>query len=320
MTDTPLITVIIPVYNVEKYLDACMESVTAQTYKNLEIILVDDGAKDRSGGMCDAWADKDSRIRVIHQENRGLSGARNTGLDHASGEYVMFVDSDDILSPELCRRLYEAAAEGADVAVCDAVHIFGDKPYEFLTVGERESMEPDEAIRRMWYQTAFLPSAWGKLYRAKLFSTRRFTEKRLFEDIDLMHEVLYDANRVVYDHSRLYGYVHRDDSITTKAFSMRDLDILIIADKILDFVQDKPGLEKAAQAYAVTAALRVFMNAPGTGEFADGIAKAVSMIQSMGKAVMKDPDIRRKNYLALRLYFFSKPLMRTAYKFVNRWK
>lgn len=320
MADRPLMTLIVPVYNVEEYLDACVQSILAQTYSNLQIILVDDGAKDRSGQLCDKWAQTDARIQVIHEANRGLSGARNTGLEEAAGEYVMFVDSDDVLSPDLCRILYDALKQGGDVAICDAVHIFDDKPYEFEISQERTTLDSMEAIRLMWYQTAFLPSAWGKLYRRELFANRRFTEKRLFEDIDLMHEVFYDANGVVYDHSKLYGYVHREESITTKAFGERDLDILLIAEKILAFVQDKPELQKAAQAYAVTASLRVYLNAPKDASLADGVARAETMIKKYGKSVLADPNIRRKNRYALRLYFSAKPLMRFVYKFVNRWK
>lgn len=320
MCTQPLISLIIPVYNVEQYLDACIESVLAQTYQNLEILLVDDGAKDHSGSLCDNWAQKDKRIRVIHQENKGLSGARNTALDQFQGEYVMFIDSDDVISPMLCQVLYDALAQGGDVAICDPVHIFPDKPWSYRQATRTVSMDATEAISKMWYQTAFLPSAWGKLYRANLFRTRRFTPGRLFEDIDIMHEVLFDAEKIVYTDAQLYGYLHRENSITTKSFGQRDLDILLIAEKILAFSKDKPELEDPAKAYAVTAALRVFLNAPKNDAFHDGILQANALIAQYGKAVAKDPHIRKKNRYALSLYFFCKPLMRFVYKFINRWK
>ena len=315
----PLISVIIPVYNVEKYLDACMESVVAQSYQNLQIILVDDGTKDRSDAICDAWAEKDSRIQVIHQQNRGLSGARNTGIAAARGEYILFVDSDDVISPLLCQTLLDALGE-ADMAVCDPVHVFPGKDWAYALSQTVTVMTSEEAIKTMWYQTGFLPSAWGKLYRRSLWQSRQFTEGRLFEDIDLMHEVLYETKTVAYTPARLYGYLHREDSITTKKFSVRDLDVLLIADKILAFVKDKPALLPAARAYAVTAGLRIYLNAPQKPEFSQGLTKAGELVDTMGRQVLADPNIRRKNRIALQLYFNSKPLLRFVYRFVNRWK
>ena len=111
MSEMPTISLIIPVYKVEKYLDSCMQTVVAQSYRNLEILLVDDGSPDNSGAMCDAWAQKDARIRVIHKPNGGLSSARNAGLDEATGEYVMFLDSDDTLHPDICSHLYDCLSK-----------------------------------------------------------------------------------------------------------------------------------------------------------------------------------------------------------------
>ena len=319
-TNQPLISVIVPVYNVQAYLDRCMNSLVGQTYRNLEIILVDDGSTDDSGIMCDRWAGKDDRIRVIHRKNNGLSQARNTGLDAARGEFITFVDSDDIVSPHLCQVLYDSIRECAEIAICDAEHIFPDKPFEFSVSREQQILTAEMAICQMWYQKGFLPSAWGKLYRRELFEGKRFTVDRLFEDIDIMHEVFHGADIIVYNRSRLYGYVHRAGSITTKAFCKRDLDILLIADKILDFAADKPELMAAARAYAVTAGMRVYLNAPQEPAFAEGIAKARKLMEDHGREVINDPGIRRKNRYALMLYFHARPLMHVAYKFINRWK
>ena len=319
-TPDPMISVIVPVYNVSKYLDRCMQSLVDQTYRNLEIILVDDGSTDNSGVLCDLWAEKDSRIRVIHRKNNGLSQARNTGLDAATGEYITFVDSDDILSPHLCQVLYNSMGGSADISICDAEHIFEDKPYAFSVTDRQVIMTAQEAIHQLWYQKSFLPSAWGKLYRRELFEDNQFTVGRIFEDIDIMHELFFDAKRIVYNRSRLYGYVHRAGSITTKAFCPRDLDILLVADKILTFTEDKPQLRSAAEAYSVTAALRVYLNAPQTEEFTQGIRLSQQLLDWYGKKVLADPNIRKKNRWALRLYFYCRPLMRFSYKFINRWK
>jgi len=320
MKPEPLISVIIPVYHVAAYLEACLGSVVAQTYKNLQILLIDDGSTDGSGALCDRWAAKDSRIRVIHQSNRGLSQARNAGLDAATGEYILFADSDDLLSPDLCRVLLEAAGAGAEIAICDAVHIFPNRSWQFSAGGRWDWLDSAEAIRRLWYQTHFLPSAWAKLYRRELFSQLRFTPGIRFEDVDILHELLFRAEKIACTDAKLYGYVHRENSITTGSFSARDLDILPIAGKILAFGQGHPQVQAAARAYAVTAALRVWLNAPRQQAFAQGIAQAETVLRTYGKAVMRDPNIRKKNRIALQLYFGCRPLTRLAYHFVNRWK
>ncbi len=319
-TQEPLISVIVPVYNVAGYLDRCMQSLVNQSYQNLELILVDDGSTDSSGTLCDTWAEKDSRVKVIHRKNNGLSQARNTGLKAATGDYITFVDSDDIVSPQLCRVLFDSMGEDADISICDAEHIYESKPYSFSITDEQTVMTPKKAIDQLWYQKSFLPSAWGKLYRRALFAGKQFTPGRIFEDIDIMHELFFDAKSIVYNRSRLYGYVHRAGSITTKAFCPRDLDILLVADKILAFTEDKPALRKAAQAYAVTAALRVYLNAPEEETFAEGVALAQKLLQWYGKDVLADPNIRVKNRCALLLYFYCRPLMHFSYQFINRWK
>ena len=320
LKEEPLISVIVPVYNVSDYLDRSMQTLVAQTYQNLEIIMVDDGATDNSGALCDEWARKDARIRVIHQKNGGLSRARNTGLDAMNGEYVMFFDSDDLLSPDICRVLYDALDNDADIAVCDVVHVFPDKAHVFNMSEQQEMLTPESAIRQMWYQTGFLPSAWAKLYRRELFESQRFTPDLRFEDIDILHEVFWNADKIVYNHSELYGYVHRENSITTAVFSSKEMDILKIANKILRFAQDKSNLICAAEAYATTAALRIYLNAPRVSDYVQGVQKAEELLRKYGKRVMMDRNARTKNRCALCLYFFCKPILRTLYQRVNRWK
>lgn len=316
-----LITVIIPVYNVEKYLNKCMESVVNQTYKSLEILLIDDGAKDSSGFMCDSWAERDSRIKVIHKENGGLSSARNCGLDQAHGNYIMFVDSDDFMSEDIVSILYEDIKRTkADIAICDAMHIFEDYKVVFDTGKETRTYTSIEAIQEMWYQKSFLPSAWGKLYKLELFQNIRFTENRLYEDIDIMHELFWKAETIIYRNDKLYGYVHRDESITTQKFSERDLDIFIISDKMLEFA-DKvdPKLLPAAESYATVAALRILLNAPEE-KFQGAMHKAENIIKKYGKKTMKNRNIRTKQKYALIMFFYCRPLLKKVYKHINRWK
>lgn len=319
-----VVSVIVPVYNVEKYLDRCIESIRQQTYSNLQIILVDDGAKDKSGAMCDIWKEKDSRITVIHQENGGLSNARNTGIKQATGEYLVFVDSDDIVASDMIEELVGLLeTEDADISICGVKHIFDESNIKFdhdqaeVILYNRES-----AISEMWYQKSFLPSAWGKAYKRALFKNLGFTEGILFEDIDVMHELFWRCNKIVYKNVPLYGYVHRENSITTTKFSKRDCDILHISEKLLKFSKEKDAsLLPAAESYAVTAAFRIYLNAPQESkEFSIYQANAKMLLDEYGKKVIKDKNVRKKTKFALILYFCCKPLLIEVYKHKNRWK
>lgn len=322
MAKTPIISVIVPVYKVELYLDRCVESILAQTYTALDIILVDDGSPDNSGAMCDEWARKDDRVRVIHKENGGLSDARNFGLNVATGEYIVFIDSDDVIHPDMFRVLLQAMQEtDAQIATCEVTHTFeGDAP-AYTCDGDLTVLTPSEAIERLWYQTGFYPSACTKMYNRNVFSSHRFEKGLLFEDVEIMHKLLWSAERIVHTPAKLYGYMHRRDSITTARFTARDLDILEIADRMLAFAEETaPLLCGAAQAYAVTAAMRVELNAPKTAEFIDGRAKAQKWLKEFGFAVLRDKKTRRKTRYALLLYFACRPLLRAVYKRVDRWK
>ena len=316
----PLITIIVPVYNVAACLNSTLTSIVSQTYQNLEIILVDDGSTDSSSVLCDAWANKDSRIRVFHQQNQGPSYARNMALDHAAGEYILFSDSDDLLSPDLCQVLLDGMVPEANISMCDFVHIAPGQPYSFQITPEYTLEQAEVLIKKMWYQNGILPSACAKLYRRSVFASHRFTPRLIFEDIDLLHELFWTAEKIAYTPSRLYGYVHRAGSITTRPFSTKDMDILKVTERILKFAESRPALIRSAQAYAVTAALRIYLNAPETSEYADGISRAKDYLTHYGKSVLLDKNIRRKTRYALWLYFLCKPALRFVYKYINRWK
>lgn len=272
MTNEPLISVVVPVYNVSAYLDRCVESLVSQTYQNLQILLVDDGSTDDSGKKCDEWATKDTRIEVVHKENGGLSDTRNCGIDNATGEYITFVDSDDYISEKMIVCLYELLKENAaELSICEPEHIFKKSQCNFSKATKQLVFSKEQAITEMWYQSSFLPMACGKLYKKDLFDDVRFTVGRRFEDIDIMHELFWRCERIAYSDARLYGYVHRENSITTGAFSEKDLDILKVADRILAFSADKSeSIQKAAKSYAVVAALRIYLNAPKTEGFSEG--------------------------------------------------
>ncbi len=225
----PLISVIVPVYKVEKYLDRCVQSVLSQTYENIEIILVDDGSPDTCPAMCDGYAAKYPKISVIHQENKGLSGARNTGIDHAKGEYLAFVDSDDLWSPHFLESLYGALKENnADIAQCRWEYMHGDELKEaYDPKAKTECFTGREMLANLYIQTgAYYVVAWNKLYKKKLFTNIRYPEGRIHEDEATTYKLFDLAEKCVFVDNALYGYFVGSDgtSITRNGFNMKKLD------------------------------------------------------------------------------------------------
>ena len=217
-----MISVIIPVYNVEPYLRKCLDSVVNQTYKELEILIIDDGSTDGSGAICDEYAKTDKRIRVFHTENRGLSCARNLGLDEAKGEWIGFVDSDDWIEPDMYEVLLKNAEKtGADVVECGYSRIYPDSVY----IRQKEELIINggkEAIHAL-FQHKINETVWNKLWSRKSFCVIRFPEGRVFEDVATTYRLLNAANYICTVSPVKYCYRVRKDSISRKI----DIDNLI---------------------------------------------------------------------------------------------
>lgn len=217
-----LISVIVPVYNVEAYLPRCVDSILAQTYKNLEIILVDDGTKDRGGVICDEYAAKDSRVKVIHKENGGLSSARNAGIDVARGEYLAFVDSDDYLEPEAMKVLLDAAVSNNVRLACagryDVDSVTGRRT-RGLCPPKTECISGEELVGRIFTWDGCDSAAWDKLYHRSLFREARYPVGKICEDVPTTYLLALDAGRAAMVNHPIYNYYHRPGSITTAAVS-----------------------------------------------------------------------------------------------------
>lgn len=219
------VTLIIPVYNVEQYLDRCISSVLRQTYKNLEIILVDDGSTDGSGAKCDNYMEKDSRIQVIHQENAGLSAARNVALDIMTGDYVMFIDSDDKVDARIVELLLEDMhLYGCDIVECNFYDIYGGKVSARKSLGKTRAYTVEEALGIDIGTIGGSVSACGKLYKRGIFSTVRYPEGKIGEDGYAIVDVLSQAKKIVIDVRPMYYYYHRGNSISTKTFTKANMD------------------------------------------------------------------------------------------------
>ncbi len=230
----PLISVIVPVYNVEQYLDQCMQSIVAQSYRHLEILVVDDGSTDGSGAMCDQWAARDSRVRVFHQPNGGLSAARNTALDAMTGQLVVMADSDDVLHPQFIATLLAVMQRhDADIAVGGYQPFYGERMEFPALTGTDKVVTYDrrEALQAILYQRGLTHSAWGRIYRASLFEGIRYPVGSIYEDLAIIYPLIRKCRRVAAIGTVLYGYRQRQDSIIG-AFSPRRAAVLDIAEAL----------------------------------------------------------------------------------------
>ena len=317
-----LVSIVVPVYNVMQYLDACMESILNQSYHRIEVILVDDGSTDGSGQKCDYYSRIDSRVIVLHKENGGLSDARNKGIALAKGDYIMFVDSDDIISLNIVDYLLGLCEQySADISICDPVHCYITENINFEDEREITVFNAHDAIVEMLYQKSFLVAAWGKLFRRTYFDDVLFPYGMLFKDSAIMYKIFNKANVIVYGDAKLYGYMHREGSITTSKFSIRDCDIIKICQQITeDMSNESASLQAAAKSYYTAAAFRVYLNAPRNGKFEQEINECKKVLNKNGKNVIKDSNIRKKLKMALLLYLYARPFMPIVYKKINRWK
>lgn len=212
-----LISVIVPVYNVESYIAECIESIQNQTYMNLEIILVNDGSTDASGDICDKYAAYDERIQVIHKENAGVSAARNTGIEAANGDYIGFVDSDDYIAPTMYEDMLKLMAEhDLDIIECTAFRNNGDTNIEGCNNGSLEIFNRDEALKMAMYDC--FVAVWSQLYKRRVISDVRFPIGRKFEDSAVSYLFIANTKRVGHINRCLYYYRLNPNSTTQTSF------------------------------------------------------------------------------------------------------
>ena len=232
-----MISIIVPVYNIEKYLPQCMDSLFSQTASAFEVILVDDGSTDSSGVLCDQYAKQDSRVQVIHKENGGLSSARNAGLDAAKRAYILFLDGDDYLAPNAIQNLIKIATSNADFDFIQFHYAETDGSWQanpMQTANAWDCTEPHEMFQYIYQYGGVAASACTKLYRASLFKKLRFKEGITHEDEELVTRLIPQCHCVIYTDLVLYGYVMRGGSIIHDGFNPHKLDVLDIMDERAD--------------------------------------------------------------------------------------
>ncbi len=235
----PLISIIVPVYNVEPYLERCVHSILNQTYPNIEVILVDDGSPDKCPEMCDNLALLDKRIKVIHKKNGGLSDARNAGLDLAKGELIGFVDSDDYVHPAFYATLYKNMIDNdADLSMCDYKSVSGLDGEIFDYENTTKVYNNIEALEMLFtYYCQVFVIVWNKLYRKEVFKDFRFDVGKIHEDEFISHKILHQSNKIVFSDARLYYYFQSPNSIIHSEFSKKKLHYAEAMESRLDYFQ-----------------------------------------------------------------------------------
>lgn len=297
----PLISVIVPCYNVEEYLPKCIESILSQTYDNLEILLVDDGSPDNSGRICDEYAIRDSRIRVIHKENEGLSDARNVALDVMKGEYVTFIDSDDYVADDYVEILYRLIAEHgvqmsvvwhqtfADGTVPSACH---EQVFEHILCGW-------EALEGMFYQRTFDTAAWAKMYHCSLFFDGvRYPKGWLYEDLPTTYRLMVKCSRIAFSNCRSYFYRIRRTSIEGAPFHPQKYEscVKIIRQLEADKIKMSEQVQRALDCRIVSFVFHILLEVPR--EEKEMRQCLLKIIRQKRKQVLFDGKARKKARVA----------------------
>lgn len=303
-----MVSIIIPVYNVQDYLARCVDSVLTQTYTDLEIILVDDGSIDISGDICDEYALHDARVRVIHKENGGLSDARNAGLDVARGNYVAFIDADDYVHPSFVELLLKTINEtGAQIAVSTWQELKdGDKPRKVKTKRPRCTiLTQEEAISSVFYQKKLNHSACSRIFETQLFNNLRFPEGMLYEDLAIIYPLLCKVEKVALINTPMYYYMHRQGSIIT-TMSLRRTHVLDHIERIEEQVTDEaPQYLPAVRSRHLSASFNMLRLMPvDDPKWQATKERCWDYIKNMRFLCIKDSKVRLKNKIACLLSYF----------------
>lgn len=314
------ISIVIPVYNVVNYLDRCVESILAQTYKNIEVILVDDGSTDGSEKLCDEWSEKENRITVIHKPNGGAADAKNIGTESAKGKWLMYVDSDDWIHPQMVEMLYRALQDTkADISLCnfkvysDFVPLNG----EYTLKDAISIIKPQEALRCLYTNDAFI-TPWAILMCRELALTYPYPKGRIHEDDATTYKYFANVNRIAWVDLPLYGYFTRADSVMGQKFSLKKLDCLTAIRERIDYFDERNNEEMvllAMQRY-VKLSLWVMENIMPLPEGKQRALKEKSILISYVKRYNKKANLRFGEYQYLYKEIDS-PIVYYAKKLLN---
>lgn len=318
-----LISIIVPIYKVEKYLKKCIESILKQTYKNIEIILVDDGSPDNCGKICDDYKQMDKRIKVIHKNNGGLSEARNYGIREARGDYLLFVDSDDFIAENICEILINNINKySADMAICNFYYVFENKKAiknEMSSKKDVQVLEKENIIREYFLNYSVdLNVAWNKLYKKDIFKGKNailFPVGKLHEDTYIMYKIYYNLNRLVRINKPLYYYRQRNDSIIS-SFSIKNVEDIM--GYIKDYYIFSKNVNKDLKQMIEAVALKEYVGTVNRIQESNLCDECMFILKNMRVIILENTNNIRKNpyikFKHLKYYYLLKYKCLLKYK------
>jgi len=311
----PLITVIIPVYKVEQYLEKCLDSVINQDYPYLEIILVDDGSPDSSGKICDEYAKNDKRIIVIHKLNGGLSDARNVAIDLALGEYITFVDSDDFIEEDYISTLLNLAQKH-DVDITVSPFLYFKQRNEIKknnTITKENVYTREEALKTMFYQADFDTNATSKLFKKELFEDVIFPKNLFYEDLATTYKLISKSKKIAFINKENYNYLLRDDSIEGSPFSKKKYESLLkIIEELEIYKLQNLEFSKAIDCRILNFLFHLLFETKKNSDYENTI---FNMIKKYRLKVLKDFNARKKTTISILLSFFGISVLRFFYTY-----
>lgn len=297
-----LVSIIVPIYNVEKYLKKCVDSILKQTYMNIEVILVDDGSPDNSGCMCDDYKKNDERVKVIHKRNGGLSSARNEGLKIATGKYIAFIDSDDYISHDYIEYLYNNIIKyDADISIILPLNFSVSPNIKKYEKEQIKIYNGEDSLYAMLYQKEFDNAAWGKLYNKTIVENIDFPLGKLYEDIGTTYKYLLKAKVVVFSSLQKYYYLQRKDSIMGSKFKIKEMDYIYQSEIMMKDIEQigNKNLLKAAHCRYVNANFSILLKIKHNNIYKNERKKIITNIKKYQKEVFFDKNCRLKTKLGL---------------------
>ena len=319
-----MVSILIPCYNSEDYIRKCLQSIQRQTYKEWEVIIIDDGSIDSTAQICKEFEKSDNRIKLYRIENQGVANARNLALSKATGEYVTFVDSDDVISEYYIESLLNLLIENnADISVCNYIEQKGQNDITTMNNEENNMIlqyTNIQAMEALFFKDNLRHSPWGKLYKRKLFENIKYPNLRAFEDLTITYKLIYKAKKVVFTNKILYGYNIRDGSLMHSQSNNIDTSILEISEKIRQDLKEYPEKElKNAGEYLICMhAISIIDELPINKKTKREFKKCFSIIKENRKRLLIDKRVKLTFKILLISSFFGKYAIKLIYKIKHK--
>lgn len=315
-----LISIIVPAYNVEKYLNKCVDSILKQSFTDFELLLVDDGSTDKTPLLCDEYAQSDKRIKCFHKENGGLSDARNYGIEHISGEYVTFVDGDDYISEKYIGCLFDMISLDSEIEIAMVPgQMLRENDSPVSDTNENvEIYSNTEAMKKMMLRQGITHTSWGKLFSAHLWSAIRFPVGQNYEDYATTYHIFQRAKKIAYSNNRLYYYIQHGASIMHQKCSLKTLSVLDVADEVTGYIlQNCPECRMEAITLQNAVYLKNMQAILNTGynSYPEYQKRIITQNRENIKTILKSKNVSKNDKLKSILLLFNKVLFLKVYNF-----